>query len=133
MRERYTYVIQTRGRDDGWRPGPAGEGSSLRDPRSIARSLLERWVIDHPGRATGGVRLIVSAGGTEPEHVHVTVRVRVYAVGRHGPGARPVASAYLGYELEESTPSLRPSWLRHRTRRRPEQVGAYPAGRGAAA
>lgn len=101
MRERYTYEISVND-DDRWKQEILADDTFHREPRAIARSLLEGWVIDNPGRA-GGERIIVR-DLTEPGaadangEVSASVRVRVFrgALREHEP--EPVAIGYLGHD-----------------------------------
>ncbi|MEQ4207900.1 hypothetical protein ABN028_31930 [Actinopolymorpha sp. B17G11] len=102
MRERYTYDIATTTPDGRWLSSVISEDSFSRDPRSIARSLLEQWIIDHQGRLPGG-RVYVYGGsdGEEPNNIVATVRVRVYRGDLRNREAQPVAVAYLAHAASD--------------------------------
>jgi hypothetical protein len=96
MRERYRYEIATSAQNGRWTPAVIRTDTFSRDPESIARGLLEQWIIDHAGRLRGG-RVIVYTSATRAESARLlaTVRVRVYKAEADD-GAAPVAVAYLG-------------------------------------
>ena len=96
MRERYRYEIATSAQNGRWTPAVIRTDTFSRDPESIARGLLEQWIIDHAGRLRGG-RVIVYTSATRAESARLlaTVRVRVHKAGADD-GAAPVAVAYLG-------------------------------------
>ena len=98
MRERYTYDIATSTSDGQWKPAVVRDDTFSRDPQSIARSLLEQWIIDHQGRLPGG-RVFVYAGAGRPDadRIVATVRVRVYRGDMYHREPVPVAVAYLGH------------------------------------
>lgn len=104
MKQRYTYEIAVN-EDDRWKREVLADDTFHREPRAIARSLLEGWVIDNPGRA-GGERIIVR-DLTEPDseevdgEVDARVRVRVFrgALREHEP--EPVAIGYLGHDAHD--------------------------------
>jgi hypothetical protein len=102
MRERYTYDIATATPDGHWLSSVISEDAFSRDPRSIARSLLEQWIIDHQGRLPGG-RVYVYGGsdGQEPDNIVATVRVRVYRGDLRNREAQPVAVAYLAHAASD--------------------------------
>lgn len=121
MRGRYSYRIQMRGRDGRWNAGIAREDSFVRDPRAIARSLLERWVIDHPGRAKGGLRILATDAIDEPEYFHAAVRVQVFRGSLREHPRGPAAAAYLGYDVEEPGGPSTWSWWRRRASHESEE------------
>ena len=102
MRERYTYEIATSTPDGRWTSTVIRDDTFSRDPRSIARSLLEQWIIDHQGRLPGG-RVFVYGGSASPDSVRIiaTVRVRVYRGDLYHHEHEPVAVAYLGHAESE--------------------------------
>jgi hypothetical protein len=102
MRERYTYDIATATPDGHWLSSVISEDSFSRDPRSIARSLLEQWIIDHQGRLPGG-RVYVYGGsdGQQPTNIVATVRVRVYRGDLRNRESQPVAVAYLAHAASD--------------------------------
>jgi hypothetical protein len=108
MRERYTYDIATSTSDGRWVASLISEDTFSRDPESIARSLLEQWIIDNQGRLPGG-RVFVYGGSDRSESVHImaSVRVRVFRGDLHNRGVEPVAVAYLGH-AESDYPRSRP-------------------------
>ena len=109
MRERYTYDIATSTTDGSWTAIVSSEDTFSRDPRSIARSLLEQWIIDNQGRLPGG-RVFVYGGSDRSDSAAMmaTVRVRVFRGDRGNHDAEPVAVAYLGH-AESDYPRSRPS------------------------
>jgi hypothetical protein len=102
MRERYTYDIATTTPDGHWLSSVISEDSFSRDPRSIARSLLEQWIINHQGRLPGG-RVYVYGGsdGQQPTNIVATVRVRVYRGDLRNRESQPVAVAYLAHAASD--------------------------------
>ncbi|WP_020580279.1 hypothetical protein [Actinopolymorpha alba] len=98
MRERFTYEISTSTQDGQWKPAVIRDDTFSRDPESIARSLLEQWIIDHQGRLSGG-RVFVFGGSHRetPDHIIATVRVRVYHGDLYTRESQPAAVAYLGH------------------------------------
>jgi hypothetical protein len=102
MRERYTYEIATSTSDGRWNPTVVRDDTFSRDPRSIARSLLEQWINDHQGRLPGG-RVFVYAGSasTDSARIIATVRVRVFRGDLYHREHEPVAVAYLGHAESE--------------------------------
>jgi hypothetical protein len=112
VRQRYTYEISTSASGDRWTQDVLADDTFSRDPRSVARALLESWVIDNPGRVTGGERILVRFAedpGPVAEHVTAKVRVRVFRGGLRDHPPHPVAIGYLGhrdrdYAEEEPSP-----------------------------
>ncbi|WP_460518966.1 hypothetical protein [Flindersiella endophytica] len=113
MRERFTYEVAI------WVDGCGGGGRGQwwvtliredtfsRDAGSIARSLLEQWIVGHRGQLRGGGRVFVYDGRAAarnrraaPQHLAATVRVRVFSGSLALRDADPVAVAYLA----EATP-----------------------------
>ncbi|HEY8455019.1 MAG TPA: hypothetical protein VIL34_05465 [Actinopolymorphaceae bacterium] len=96
MRERYTYDIAISTPDGQWVSTVIEDATFSRDPRSIARSLLEQWIIDHQGRLPGG-RVFVFDGNRAATNLVASVRIRVYRGDLHNHDPHPVAIAYLGH------------------------------------
>lgn len=95
MRTFYTYDFATLigGR---WQITIHDEREFTRDPRSIARGLLEQWIIGRARQLPGGGRVVVCGRRRQDRYgVGASVRVRVYPgrLGRHAPS--PAATAYL--------------------------------------
>lgn len=100
MRERYTYEISTSESGDRWKQDVLADDTFSRDPRAVARALLESWVIDNPGRVTGGERILVRNAedpGHASEQIAAKVRVRVFRGGLRDHPPHPVAIGYLGH------------------------------------
>ncbi|GAB3424401.1 hypothetical protein [Flindersiella endophytica] len=98
----YTYELATLV-DGHWQTTIHAEREFTRDPRSIARGLLEQWIIGRAQHLPGGGRVVV-CGRRRPDRqcANASVRVRVYP-GRldgHTPG--PAATAYLTRGAQES-------------------------------
>lgn len=111
MRERYTYEIATRSQDGQWRTAIIRDGTFSRDAQSIARSLLEQWIIDHQGHLPGG-RVFIHRGHHQlSDRITPTVRVRVFRGTRQHREDLPVAVAYLGH-AERDYPQARQSGRR---------------------
>lgn len=108
MRERYTYDIATSASDGRWIASVIREDTFSRDPESIARSLLEQWIIDNQGRLPGG-RVFVYGGADRSDSVYImaSVRVRVFRGAGDNHDVVPVAVAYLGH-AESDYPRSRP-------------------------
>lgn len=98
MRERFTYEIAN-WLDGRWNVTLIREGTFSRDAASIARSLLEQWIVGHASELAGGTRVFVYAGRdarrSGPQHLAASVRVRVFAGSLTLRDADPVAVAYL--------------------------------------
>jgi hypothetical protein len=100
VRERYTYEISTSESGDRWNQDVLADDTFSRDPRAVARALLESWVIDNPGRVTGGERILVRHAedpGHTSEQIAAKVRVRVFRGGLRDHPPHPVAIGYLGH------------------------------------
>jgi hypothetical protein len=93
----YTYEFATFV-DGRWQPTMHAAKEFSRDPQSVARGLLEQWIIGRSRRLPGGGRVVVHGRRCPRRAVDGAVRVRVYS-GRLGgarlPAAGPVATAYL--------------------------------------
>ncbi len=102
MRERYSYEIATSTSDGRWKSAVVSDDTFSRDPESIARSLLEQWIIDHQGRLPGG-RVFVYSGVGRPDadQIVATVRVQVFRGDLHHRDAEPAAVAYLGHAARD--------------------------------
>jgi hypothetical protein len=61
MRERFTYEIAN-WLDGRWNVTLIREDTFSRDAASIARSLLEQWIVGHARELAGGTRVFVYAG-----------------------------------------------------------------------
>jgi hypothetical protein len=120
MRELYTYEISTIERDGLWRLSHIDDETFTRDPKSIARALLERWIIGNHDKLTGGERILVYGNLNQPEKIVAKVRIRVYKGGIDGRDQRPVAVAYLGH-AESDFPSTRQTGRLRRRLRLPRQ------------
>lgn len=98
MRELYTYEIASTTPEGRWTPVVIRTGWFSRDPESIARGLLESWILDYRGRLVSGQ---IYAFG-KPERANsarlvASVRVRVFKGGDVDVStAKPVAIALLG-------------------------------------
>ncbi|MFD2079310.1 hypothetical protein SAMN05421678_11536 [Actinopolymorpha cephalotaxi] len=98
MRELYTYEIASTTPEGRWTPVVIRTGWFSRDPESIARGLMESWILDYRGRLTSGQ---IYAFG-KPERANsarlvASVRVRVFRGGDVDVStAKPVAIALLG-------------------------------------
>lgn len=98
MRELYTYEIASTTPEGRWTPVVIRTGWFSRDPESIARGLLESWVLDYRGRLISGQ--IYAFGKPErasSARLVASVRVRVFK-GRDVDvsTAKPIAIALLG-------------------------------------
>ncbi|GAA2755696.1 hypothetical protein [Actinopolymorpha rutila] len=108
MRELYTYEIASTTPEGRWTPVVIRTGWFSRDPESIARGLLESWVLDYRGRLISGQ---IYAFG-KPERANsarllASVRVRVFkGADVDVSTAKPIAIALLA----------RPDVSRHRDR-----------------
>jgi hypothetical protein len=111
MRERYTYEIATRSQNGSWRIALIHDDTFSRDPESIARSLLEQWIIDHQGKLPGGRVFIYRGQHQLSDRITPTVRVRVFRGGLQDRENAPVAVAYLGH-AERDYPRPRQSGRR---------------------
>ncbi|MET9022151.1 hypothetical protein ABZV93_19425 [Actinopolymorpha sp. NPDC004070] len=98
MRELYTYEIASTTPEGRWTPVVIRTGWFSRDPESIARGLMESWILDYRGRLTSGQ---IYAFG-KPERANsarlvASVRVRVFkGADVDVSTAKPVAIALLG-------------------------------------
>jgi hypothetical protein len=101
MRTYYKYKIAIL-TDDRWQVTVVQNQNFSRDPRSIARQLLEQWIIGQRGRLPGG-RIVVVYGGRYgiPEGIIPTVRVQVYRSGPAGEDGPLAAVAYLGHTIRD--------------------------------
>jgi hypothetical protein len=120
MRELYTYEISTIERDGLWRLSHIDNETFTRDPKSIARALLERWIIGNHDKLTGGERILVYGNLAHPEKIVAKVRVQVYRGGFDGRDRQPVAVAYLGH-ADSDFPSTRQAGRLRRRLRLPRQ------------
>lgn len=114
MRERYTYEISTSDADDRWKQEVLADDTFSRDPRSVARALLESWVIDNPGKLTGGERILVRFAedpGPPSQQITAKVRVRVFRGGLRDHPPHPVAIGYLGHRDRDFPVDEEPSPL----------------------
>ncbi|GAB3428430.1 hypothetical protein [Flindersiella endophytica] len=94
MKTRFTYEIATSEGDGRWTTEVGRTQTFVRQPREIARSLLELWILEHRGDVPGGARVMVYGGLTRVRPPVAYVRVRIYE--DDATDARPVAVAYLG-------------------------------------
>ena len=110
MRERFTYDIAN-WVDGRWSITLIREDTFSRDAGSIARGLLEQWIVGHRGRLRGGGRVFVYAGRAArraaPQHLAASVRVRVYAGSLAVRDADPAAVAYLAEATPDNGVDLR--------------------------
>jgi len=132
MRECYTYEISTMQPDGRWRLSRVDTEYSARNPESVARSLLERWIIGNRDKLAGGERIIVPRHGVIPGKLAGKVRVQVFRGGRE---RRPAAVAYLAHALSDY-PEHRPTRrLRRRIRlarartKEPDRLSPVMSGR----
>jgi hypothetical protein len=95
MRTRFTYEIATCEGDGRWATQVGRTQTFVRQPREIARSLLELWILEHRGEVPGGARVMVYGGLTRVAPAVAYVRVRLYSGDTIDEAARPVAVAYL--------------------------------------
>jgi hypothetical protein len=101
MKERYTYEIATNGDGtDPWHRTALRDDTFSRDPASVARALLESWIIDHPGELTGGERIHVYdvTSRHPPGDRAGRVRVRVYRGALSSHDVEPAAYGFLGHD-----------------------------------
>lgn len=116
MRELYRYEIRTIERDGLWKQVHSDHETFTRDPKSIARALLERWIIGNRDKLTGGERILVYSRFIHPSDIAAKVQVRVYRSGGGPENRRPIAVAYLGH-MDRDFPPVRPAGrLRRRLR-----------------
>lgn len=98
MRNRFAYQIEVSRGDGRWHLMTRRAEAFTRDPKSVARSILEQWIIGHPDKVKGGERISVY-GPTAAPHLDnggASVRVTVFN-GEHANDAQvPAAVAYLG-------------------------------------
>lgn len=117
MRELYRYEIFTIENDGLWKTAFSDHETFTRDPKSIARALLERWIIGNRDKLTGGERILVYGRFIHPRDIEAKVQVRVYRVGSAPENRRPIAVAYLGHsERDFPTPVRSAGRLRRRLR-----------------
>jgi hypothetical protein len=120
MKERFTYEIATNDHGGGWEQAVLRDGMFSRAPVSVARSLLESWIIDHPAKLTGGerVRVYETPGRRPVDHTDAggRVRVRVYRGKVTDHEVAPAAVGYLAFDerdfpiIEQQDPADR--WRR---------------------
>lgn len=108
MSQRYAYDIATTDVRGDWTFDVSGKDVFVRDPRSTARSLLERWIHDNYRQLAGGGRVLVLTGAkaatvSERDGFAPNVRVRVFRT--HDAHTRSLAAiAYLArVERDDST------------------------------
>ncbi|GAB3418209.1 hypothetical protein [Flindersiella endophytica] len=96
---KYKIALLTEGR---WQVTVVEKRNFSRDPRSIARQLLEQWIIGQQGHLPGG-RIVVVYGGNDgaPAGIIPTVRVQVYRSGPTGEDGPLTAAAYLGHAMRD--------------------------------
>lgn len=116
MRELYTYEISTIDRDGLWRLSHIDDETFTRDPKSIARALLERWIIGNRDKLTGGERILVYGNLTHSEKINAKVRVQVFRGGLDGRDRTPIAVAYLGHAESDFPKARQTRRLRRRLR-----------------
>ncbi|GAA5023905.1 hypothetical protein [Actinopolymorpha pittospori] len=109
MKERYTYEIATNEQGDGWQRTVLRDDEFSRPPASVVRSLLESWIIDHPGQLTGGERVHVYDLATRTPLAHDGGRVRVllYRGRVKDHQTTPAATGYLALD-ERDFPTVDP-------------------------
>jgi hypothetical protein len=97
---KYKIAVLTEGR---WQVTVVEKRNFTRDPRSIARQLLEQWIIGQRGRPLPGGRIVVVYGANDgaPAGITATVRVQVYASGPAGEDGPMAAAAYLGHAVRD--------------------------------
>lgn len=112
MRRLYAYEIATRPPGGEWTIVTAENDVFIRDPRSIARSIIERWIHENLRRLDGGRVVVTSGQGADlaPGGLAPYVRVRVFR------GGTVVSVGYLGHLVADSEldrrESLPPSEVR---------------------
>lgn len=117
MRELYRYEISIIEHDGLWKMAFSDHETFTRDPKSIARALLERWIIGNRDKLTGGDRILVFGRFVHPRDIVAKVQVQVYRAGLDQENRRPVAVAYLGHSERDFPTSVRPTGrLRRRLR-----------------
>lgn len=100
MRNRFAYHIEVSRGDGKWRLIARRSDLFSRDPKSIARSILEQWIIGHPERVKGGERISVYGPRAAPhlDNGGATVRVTVFRDAHAGNTRVLAAVAYLGHD-----------------------------------
>lgn len=117
MRELYRYEISTIESNGLWKMAFSDHETFTRDPKSIARALLERWIIGNRDKLTGGERILVYGRFIHPRDIEAKVQVRVYRIGSDADHHRPIAVAYLGHsERDFPSPVRSAGRLRRRLR-----------------
>jgi hypothetical protein len=74
-----------------------------RRPKDVARAVLERWILDHPGQVQGADRLKVFGDdfGDYPPDAVAHVRVWVFRGTPEEHEEKPAAAAYLVDDPDE--------------------------------
>lgn len=99
MRNRYTYLIEINRGDGTWRLSRRASQLFSRDPKSVARAILEQWIIGHPDQVRGGERISVHGPAAAPHLENPGASVRVTVLDQaDDESAVPVAVAYLGHD-----------------------------------
>lgn len=100
MKQRYTYEIETSDANGRWSEAIVRDDVFSRDAMSVARALLESWVIDHPDRLTGGERILIRDPhlDSDADKLRGTIRVRVFRGDLRDHAPRPEAIGYLGHD-----------------------------------
>lgn len=108
MKQRYTYEIETSDSSGRWSEAVVRDDVFSRDAMSVARALLENWVIDHPRRLTGGERILVRDPELHPDadQLRGTIRVRVFRGDLRDHAPKPSAIGYLGHDERDFTSEI---------------------------
>jgi hypothetical protein len=98
--DRYVYVIAVSDFDGKWRDVQVTQSRQTlqgRQPRAIARAILEDWVVDNPDQLAGGERMQVYGGNSHdyPPDEYAHVRVLIYPGTLANHDVDPAAAAYL--------------------------------------
>jgi hypothetical protein len=110
VKQRYTYEIETSDASGRWSEAIVRDDVFSRDAMSVARALLESWVIDHPDRVTGGERILIRDPklDSDAERLSGTIRVRVFRGDLRDHAPRPEAIGYLGHDDRDFTSEVLP-------------------------
>jgi hypothetical protein len=110
MKERYTYEIATTDHSGAWQQTTLRDDTFSRDPASVARALLESWIIDHPRELTGGerVRVYSAASRDAPTDMERGVRVKVYRGSLADHESEPAAYGYVSHDERDFRVIQRP-------------------------
>jgi hypothetical protein len=106
MSESFTYHVDVSNYDAKWRTLIIDQTRSTlseRDPKDVARAILEDWIVDHPGDVGGAERVEVHGDNVEhyPDDLVSHVRVWIFRGPVNAHEAYPAAAAYLVDRPEE--------------------------------